>query len=136
MRFDLPAPDRDTQPFWDACRAHRLLVQQCGACEHVFHYPRPFCPRCWSPRVAWIEASGRGTLYTYSVIHRHDLPPFSDRVPFVAAMVDLDEGPRLTTNLVDCDVDTIDIGMRVAVDFRPISDDVTIPVFRPASTVA
>jgi uncharacterized protein len=131
-RFDLPTPDRDTQPFWDACREHKLLVMRCAACGDHFHYPRPFCPKCWSEDVRWEEASGRATLYTWSVVHSNDLPPFAERVPYVAAVVDLDEGPRMMTNVVDCDADTLAIGMALEVTYRPIADDVTIPVFRPA----
>ena len=80
----------------------------------------------------WEEASGRATLYTWSVVQSNDLPPFGDRVPYVAAVVDLDEGPRMMTNVVDCDFDALGVGMALAVTYRPIADDVTIPVFRPA----
>ena len=73
---------------------------------------------------------GGGTLYTYSVVRQNDLPPFSDRVPYVAAIVELDEGPRVMTNIEDDDLDALEVGMRVRVAFKPISDDVTIPVFR------
>ena len=82
-------------------------------------------------RLEWIEASGRATLYTWSVVRRNDLPPFNERVPYVAAVVDLDEGPRMMTNVVDCEFDALQIGMPLDVVFQPIADDVTIPVFRP-----
>jgi uncharacterized OB-fold protein len=88
--------------------------------------------------VAWEQARGTGTVYTFSVVHRNDLPPFNERVPYVAAIVELDEGPRLMTNVVDCDVDDVAVGMGVSVAFRAIddtdtqTDGVTIPVFRPA----
>jgi len=81
--------------------------------------------------VSWEEARGTGTVYTFSVVHRNDLPPFNERVPYVAAIVELDEGPRLMTNVVDCDVSDVSVGMRVNVTFRAIDDTVTIPVFRP-----
>ena len=134
IRFDLPAPDATTQPFWDACREGTLLIKRCTDCGHAFYYPRPFCPRCWSERTEWEAASGTGTLYTYSVIEQNDLPPFDARVPYVAAMVQLAEGPRLMTNLVGVDFDAIRVDMAVTVEFRPISDEVTIPVFRPIGT--
>ena len=86
---------------------------------------------CWSTNVEWAEAGGRATLYTWSVVRRNDLPPFQARVPYVAAVVDLDEGPRMMTNVVDCDFDALEIGMPLEVLFQEISDDVTIPVFRP-----
>ena len=90
VRFDLPTPDIETQPFWDAARDGRLLIKRCAACGRAHFYPRPFCPFCWSERVEWEEASGRATLYTWSVVHQNDLPPFGERVPYVAAIVDLD----------------------------------------------
>jgi uncharacterized protein len=130
-RFDLPAPDPETQPFWDAARAGTLLIRRCRDCGRFHFYPRPFCPSCWSSNVEWVEASGRASLYTWSVVRRNDLPPFNERVPYVAAVVDLEEGPRMMTNVVDCDVDALEIGMPLEVVFRPIADDVTIPVFRP-----
>lgn len=132
MRFDLPQPDLETQPFWDACKEGRFLLRHCNACNRDHYYPRPFCPTCWSEDVAWKEASGRGSLYTYSVVHVNDLPPFGERVPYVAAIVDLDEGPRVMTNVEDVPFDELQVGMPVVVDFKAISDDVTIPVFRRA----
>ncbi len=133
MRFDLPSPDATTQPFWDACRDGKLMFQRCGTCGLAFYYPRPFCKRCWSDDVAWEVASGRGRIYTFSVIHHNDLPPFNERVPYVAAMVELAEGPRVMTNIVDCDIDALRCDQSVEVAFREISDDppCTIAVFRP-----
>ena len=83
--------------------------------------------------MAWEEARGTGTVYTFSVVHRNDLPPFNERVPYVAAIVELDEGPRLMTNVVDCEFEDVTVGMPVEVAFRTIDDTVTIPVFRPRS---
>lgn len=131
-RFDLPTPDPSTQPWWDAAREGRLLVKRCADCGRAHFYPRPFCPHCWSANVAWEQASGRGTLYTWSVVHQNDLPPFNERVPYVAAIVELEEGPRMMTNIVDCDPAALAVGMPVEVTFRPATDDVTLPVFRPA----
>lgn len=131
-RFDLPTPDPSTQPWWDAARDGRLLIKRCADCGRAHFYPRPFCPHCWSANVAWEQASGRGTLYTWSVVHQNDLPPFNERVPYVAAIVELDEGPRMMTNVVDCDPAELVVGMPVEVAFRPETDDVTLPVFRPA----
>jgi uncharacterized protein len=132
LRFDLPVPDADSQPFWDAARDGRLLVQRCGACALVYAYPRPFCPACWSEDVAWVQAGGSGTFYTWSVVHRNDLPPFGERVPYCAAVVDLDEGPRMMTNLVDYVEADLAVGMAVEVTFRRETDEITLPVFRPA----
>jgi uncharacterized OB-fold protein len=133
MRFDLPSPDFETRPFWDACREGRFLVKHCNACGRDHFYPRPFCPKCWSADVEWKQAVGRGTVYTYSVVHVNDLPPFSEQVPYVAAIVELDEGPRVMTNIEGVPFDELRVGQPVEVDFKPISDDITIPVFRPVS---
>ena len=133
MRFDLPTPDAETQPFWDGARDGKLLIRRCGACGEAHFYPRPFCPKCWSDDVRWEEAGGRATLYTWSVVHRNDLPPFGDRVPYVAAAVDLDEGPRMLTNVVGCEFDALTVGLPLEVSYQAISDDVTIPVFRPVA---
>ena len=132
-RFDLPTTDRETQPFWDGLKEGKFLLRHCNACGRDHYYPRPFCPSCWSDDVSWREASGRGSLYTYSVVHVNDLPPFGERVPYVAAIVELEEGPRVMTNLEGVPFDTLRCGMAVEVEFRAISDDVTIPVFRPAA---
>jgi len=133
MRFDLPSPDVETKPFWDACREGKFLLRHCDVCGRDHYYPRPFCPSCWSDTVSWREASGRGTLYTYSVVHVNDLPPFNERVPYVAAVVELDEGPKVMTTIEGVPLDELRVDMPVVVAFKAISDDVTIPVFRPAS---
>ncbi|MEU9225979.1 OB-fold domain-containing protein [Streptomyces massasporeus] len=99
-RFDRPEPDAFTRTYWDAAAEGRLLIRRCGDCGRAHHYPREFCPHCWSEDVTWETASGRATLYTWSVVHRNDLPPFSDRVPYVAAVVELAEGPRMMTEIV------------------------------------
>lgn len=133
MRFDLPTPNPETVPFWDAAREGKLLICRCGACRHAFFYPRPFCPKCWSDDVRWEEASGRATLYTYSVVYQNDLPPFPERVPYVAAIADLDEGPRMMTNVEGCEFDQLRVGMRLQVGFRKETDEITLPVFRPSA---
>jgi uncharacterized OB-fold protein len=131
-RFDLPTPEHDTQRYWDAARDGQLLIRRCGECGEASFYPRPFCPSCWSEDVAWEQASGRATLYTWSVVYQNDLPPFPSRVPYVAAIVDLEEGPRMMTNVVDCDFATLAVGMALEVTFRPETETITVPVFRPA----
>lgn len=132
-RFDLPEPDAFTAPYWSAAAEGRLLIRRCGACGRPHHYPREFCPHCWSEDVAWEQSSGRATLYTWSVVHRNDLPPFGERVPYVAAVVDLAEGPRLMTEVVECPADDLRIGMELGVTFRELTPDVSVPVFRPAA---
>jgi uncharacterized OB-fold protein len=136
VRFDLPAPDDETEPFWAAARDRRLLFKRCADCGAPHFYPRPFCPRCWSANVAWEEASGDAVLYTWSVVHQNDLPPFPEQVPYVAAVVDLAEGPRLMTNVVECDPATLAVGMALRVAYEARTDEVTVPVFIPAPAPA
>jgi uncharacterized OB-fold protein len=131
-RRDLPTIEEESRPFWDAARDGRFLIARCGSCRRAHHYPRPFCPYCWSEDVSWEEASGRATLYTYSTVYVNDLPPFADQLPYVAAVVDLEEGPRVMTNIVDCDPSELRVGMPLCVTFRSLTPEVTAPVFRPA----
>ncbi|MBT2440835.1 Zn-ribbon domain-containing OB-fold protein [Streptomyces sp. ISL-36] len=129
----VPDVDAFTRPYWEAAGEGRLLLRRCAACGRAHHYPREFCPFCWSEDVAWETASGRATLYTWSVVHRNDLPPFGERVPYVAAVVDLAEGPRMMTEVVDAPEADLRIGMELEVGFRPEGPegDVMVPVFGP-----
>ncbi|MEU4487534.1 OB-fold domain-containing protein [Streptomyces purpurascens] len=122
-RLDLPEPDAFTRTYWDAAAEGRLLIRRCRACGRAHHYPREFCPRCWSEDVVWEPASGRATLYTWSVVHRNDLPPFAERTPYVAAVVDLAEGPRMMTEVVG--ERELSAGAELEVAFRE-----GVPVFR------
>ncbi|MFI2348519.1 Zn-ribbon domain-containing OB-fold protein [Streptomyces sp. NPDC019443] len=131
-RFDLPEIDDFTRPFWDAATDGRLLIRRCRACARAHHYPREFCPYCWSEDVDWERASGRATLYTWSVVHRNDLPPFGARVPYTAGVVDLVEGPRMMTEIVQCPEGGPSIGMALEVTFRQEDGEQAVPVFRPA----
>ncbi|MFC5147404.1 Zn-ribbon domain-containing OB-fold protein [Streptomyces aureoversilis] len=121
-RFDVPEADAFTRPYWEAAGRGRLLIRRCRAagCGLAHHYPREFCPRCWSEDVVWEEASGRAALYTWSVVHVNDLPPFGARVPYTAAVVDLAEGPRMMTEVVGCEESELRIGMALTVRFREL----------------
>ncbi|WP_434591032.1 Zn-ribbon domain-containing OB-fold protein [Streptomyces sp. A5-4] len=134
-RTTAAAPDVDafTRPYWEAAARGSLLLRRCLACAKAHHYPREFCPYCWSEDVGWEPASGRATLYTWSVVHRNDLPPFGERVPYVAAVVDLAEGPRMMTEVVDCEEAELRIGMALEVTFRDgEAEGYAVPVFREA----
>jgi uncharacterized protein len=131
-RTDLPTPDPSTEAYWQAASEGTLLIKRCDACGRHHFYPRPFCPWCWSGQVTWTAASGRATLYTYSVVRANGLAPFADRVPYVAAIVELEEGPRMMTNVVDCDESDLRIGMALTLAWRPLDDGLTAAVFRPA----
>ena len=133
VRFDVPEPDAFTRPYWDAAAEGRLLLRHCADCARTHHYPREFCPYCWSERVEWRPASGRAVLYTWSVVHRNDLPPFGTRTPYVAAVVDLAEGPRMMTEVVDCAESDLRVGMGLVVGFREEGGGgFAVPVFRLA----
>jgi uncharacterized OB-fold protein len=133
----LPAPAPFVLPevkqFWDATAEGRLLLPRCVECAAVIWYPRPFCPQCASTRVEWIEASGHGTVYSFTVNRRGvaDLPAYRDAGVYVLAYVELDEGPRVMTNVVDCDPDGVRIGQRVEVVFHDTGQGTALPRFRP-----
>ncbi len=131
-RADLPTIEDDSREYWDGAADGRLLIAQCGSCGRVHHYPRVICPYCWSEDVTAKEASGQATLYTYSTVYLNDLPPFRDRLPYIAAVVDLAEGPRLMTTIVGCEPDRLRIGMALQFEPQVIADGVTATVFRPA----
>jgi uncharacterized OB-fold protein len=121
VRADIPTIDSASAPYWDAARNGRLLIAKCETCERVHHYPRPFCPYCWSEDVHPVQASGTGTLYTYSTVYANDLAPFNERLPYVAAIVELDEGPRLMTTIEGAEPEHLRVGMPVTAAFRPVA---------------
>lgn len=131
-RSDIPTPDADTDVYWAAAREGRLLIARCAGCGRAHHYPRPFCPHCWSGAITPEEASGRATLYTHSTVFVNDLVPFAERLPYVAAVVELSEGPRVMTNVVDCAPADLRIGMPLQAVPAPLTDELTATVFRPA----
>ena len=134
----LPAPAPtvlpEVQAFWDATAEGRLLLPRCLECQNVIWYPRPFCPACASTRVEWIEASGHGTVYSFTVNRRGvaDLPAYREAGQYVLAYVELDEGPRVMTNIVECDPDAVQIGQRVEVVFHDTGQGSALFRFRPA----
>ncbi len=127
----LPTPTTLSRPHWEGCREGVLRVQRCDACGHHVFIPRPTCTKCLSEELRWVESSGRGTLYSYTVVHRPQQPQFE--VPYTVAIVELEEGWHMLTNLVDVPDGALEIGMPVEVDFRPMSEEITLPFFRPAS---
>lgn len=128
----LPAPNAETAPFWSATREHRLTVQRCLECGTPRLYPRSICRKCGSDRMEWMECTGRGTVYSYTVVHRAPSEAFAADVPYVVAIVELSEGPHMMTNVVGCPPDKVKIGMPVRVRFRDVSDELALPLFEPA----
>jgi uncharacterized OB-fold protein len=125
-----PAPDPDSAPYWAAALEGRLVVQHCEPCARFQLYGRDRCLVCRGP-VAWVRARGTGTVYSYTVIHQNYQRPFRDWVPYVVALVDLDEGPRLMTNLVGCAPDEVSVGMPVRVRMETVSEWAAVPLFEP-----
>ena len=125
-----PVPDPDTEAYFAAALEGRLVVQRCTSCGNVQLYARDRCLRCRGP-VEWVDASGRGRVYSFTVIRQNYQRPFRDQLPYVVALVDLDEGPRVMTNVVGCDPDDVYIGMAVQARFEPVSEVAGIALFEP-----
>ena len=124
----LPRPTALSKPHWDGCREGVLRVQRCSACSTFVFIPQPVCTACLSASLAWVEISGRGTLYSYTVVHRPQQPAFE--VPYTVAVVELEEGFHMLSNLIGVELDAIEIGMPLEVSFESMSDEITLPFFR------
>jgi uncharacterized OB-fold protein len=127
----LPEVTPESKPFWDGCRRHELLLQRCRACGAVQHYPRGVCATCWSTDLEWRRASGRGTVWTFTVTHRTQVPGFREALPYVLAWVELAEGVQMLANVVDCDPAAVRIGLPVRVVFEDATGEVSLPRFAP-----
>ena len=130
-----PAANRETLPWWQAAAEHRLVVQRCADCGRTRHPPGPICPRCRSARRTWQELSGRGTIYTYTVVHRAFVPSLATRLPYVVIVVELEGagGVRIASNLVDADPATVHVGMEVELAWEDMGPAFALPRFRPRS---
>jgi uncharacterized OB-fold protein len=128
----LPHPAPWSRPFWEGTKQGKLLVKTCGACGHVDHPPYLFCTACGSEEAGWVEASGRATLHAYAV-NTYGVPfPFMEDLPYVTALIDLPEGPRMISNVVDCAPDELKNGMELEVVFVKATNDIVLPKWRPA----
>jgi uncharacterized protein len=125
-----PYITEDNEFFWEAAAAHRLVAQRCSQCKSLRHPPRPMCPHCGSFETEIVDLSGRGTVYSWAVLHHPQHPAFE--YPVKAILVDLDEGIRMVSNVVDLEPGDIRIGMRVEAVFEPTAGGHAVPVFRPA----
>ena len=128
----LPRIDEESRGYWEALARHELHVQRCRDCGAKRFYPRALCPVCLSAATEWVRASGRGTVYTFTVTYQNQAPAYRDALPYVLAVVELVEGVRLMTNVVDCAPEAVRIGMPVEVLFEDVTPEVTLPKFRPA----
>jgi hypothetical protein len=132
--YSKPLPnlsDAVSAPYWQAAQQHRLSLPRCESCGHVFFYPRLCCPRCWSEDVTWIDASGRGTVFSFTWVHVafYD-DTWKDDVPYCVGWIELEEGPRLVSAVVDATPGQVEIGAAVTVCFDDVTPEVTLPKFR------
>lgn len=118
--------------FWDECRAHRLVLQYCPGCDLRIFYPRMACPRCLSTDLGWVEASGRGTVYSYTVVEANAPSAFVQDVPYVVAVIRLEEGVQMLSNVVDTPHEALRCDLPVEVVFERLDDEFTLPKFRAA----
>jgi uncharacterized OB-fold protein len=131
----VPVVQPEVKPFWDGTAEGKLLLPKCTECATLIWFPRPFCPSCGSTSVEWTESSGKGTIYSYTVNRRGagDLPEYREPIPYVLAYVELAEGPRIMTNIVDCDVESVRIGQAVELVFHDTGEGTALARFRPVS---
>ena len=133
---NLPQPTAETAAYWEGCRKHQLLIQRCTQCGHYQFYPRIICTACMSDGVEWVQASGHGQVLSFTVIHRAVSAAYKADVPYVLALIELDEGPTMMSNVVEIDAQNVAIGLPVEVVFEEWSDEITIPKFRPANATS
>jgi uncharacterized protein len=127
-RFEPPVSD-DTEAFWEATRDKRLVLQWCTTCDKAIFYPRAACPGCLGDTLEWRTSAGIGRVHAVSVQHKAANPFMADRVPYAVALVDLDEGVRLMTNIVGCDPEEVTVDMAVSVTWEPLTDGRHLPLF-------
>lgn len=132
----LPIIDTINQEFWESCRQHAMKLQQCDDCGFIRYYPSPVCHRCGSFATTWVPVSGLGTVYTFSIVYRPPSEAFAADVPYVYAIVHLDEGPMMPTNIVGIAPEKVTIGMRVQVTYDDVTPEVTLPKFQPINEIA
>lgn len=127
----LPRVDEESRAWWEALRRHELYVQRCAGCGALRLPPRALCPACLSPAVDWVRSSGRGTVYSFTVTRQNQAPGFRESLPYVLAIVELDEGPRVMTVVVGCAPEAVRIGMPVRVVFDDVTPEMTLATFAP-----
>lgn len=134
MAYTKPIPEinADNRIFWEKCREHVLTLQKCIDCGNFRNPPAFVCPRCLSQRSEWMPVSGKGSIYTFAVYHTSFHPGFKEELPYVTAVVELAEGPRMMSNIVECPPEKVFCGMPVKVTWRDAEDQFSIPLFRPA----
>jgi uncharacterized protein len=132
----MPRPESRslTAPFWEAARRHELVCQRCTKCSSWIFYPREQCPTCFSRDLEWAPVSGRGRVFAFTIIHQPANAAFESEVPYAYAIVQLDEGVRMPTNIIDCDLDAVRVDMPVTAIFDDVSPEWTLVKFKPIET--
>jgi uncharacterized OB-fold protein len=125
----LPRPTALSQPHWDACREGKLKVQRCGQCKTYIFIPQPCCSNCQSPELVWVESSGRGVVYSFSVVHRAPRPQFE--VPYAVAIIELEEGWHMLSNVLECPMEDVVVDLPVEIKFQKMTEEITLPYFVP-----
>ncbi len=137
MEYTKPLPklaeDTIEFKFWEAAKKHELSLQHCQDCGTYILYPRSQCPQCWSTSLKWEQVRGHGEVYSFPVVHRAGIPGFEKDTPYVYAVVQLDEGARIATNIIGIEPDKVTIGMKVAAFFDDVTPEVTLVKFKPVS---
>jgi uncharacterized OB-fold protein len=129
-RRALPTKNPDNARFFESVHEHRMELQNCNSCGKFWYFPSPICPHCGSLEFTWKPVSGKATVYSFTWVHR-PAPGFEDLVPYAYALVELDEGPIMATNIVDTTPEQLKIGQRVEVKYADMNDEITLPLFRP-----
>ena len=127
----LPVITEESRPFWEGCRQGKLLLQYCDQCQQHQFYPRLYCMRCGAENPRWVEASGRGVIYSYTIIRQNKSPEFAKDTPYNVAIVQLEEGPRMLSNIVDVAPAELRVDLPVIVVFDRVTDTISLPRFRP-----
>jgi len=126
----LPYVHDETRPFWEGTKMHELKIQRCLNCERFYFYPRSICPHCLSDNTEWVKISGRGKIYSFTISHRPASPAFEKDVPYNIAIIELEEGVRMMSNIVECQNEDLRIDMPVEVVFDDVTPEITLPKFR------
>jgi uncharacterized OB-fold protein len=132
-KYSLPLPEMEPEdkPYWESLKNHQMRIQQCSDCAKWCFQPKPFCPHCLSDKLVWTPVSGRGRVWASTTLYQAFLPSLANVVPLNISIVELEEGVRVTTNVIGCPVDQVKIGMPVEVVYDDVTDEVTLAKFRP-----
>lgn len=129
----LPGVSDETKPFWDYIKQHELRMQKCSNCQKLFYPPSSMCPHCQSLESEWVKLSGKGKVYSFIIVRRATNPAFASEVPYTVAIIETDEGPRYTSNLIGIDPDKVTVGLPVEAAFQDVTPEFTLLQFQPVT---